>query len=662
VNTFFIDNISKSLAVCFLFLTTLFFTVSSAFGFSYGYLITRLTNNDYRDKAPQINNNGHVVWHGYSGNTTDIFLYTGTSGSQTTPINLTNSVYSDWAPQINDNGDIVWSSFDLIGEIILYDGTTTDTTVIQTPYLYDNAYPQINNNGFVTWFGEEYPFGGSYDRDTDIFLYTGTRTIQLINNDYENRAPQINDNGFVVWQGQDAEYSDSEIFLYDGTTTQLTDNDHYDGDPHINNNGVVVWAGYDGSDFEIFRYDGTTITPLTDNDYNDARPQINNNGSVVWEGREDSDSEIFLYDGTSITRLTHNNYDDYRPKINDNGDIVWEGSGPDGTDLEIFLYNGSTTIQLTDNDHDDTLPQINDNRWVVWEGFDGSDWEIFLSYPSLMGVVVEHMEIPWWKSEEYWGGEWRLPLSPREVDIDIAGIEPAPLPCPECAFSRAWQLNKMPSRFPYLHETAHDIFGRTGQSKSFKKNKERLITLLKNIPAGQRYSKKMKVLVIEALQGWDGSSSDASPISHQVLRAMNAIELDWRIPSLKATEIKTSKDLTVNFDGVAWVKFKEVKKAGKLSLNVDGNLPAIVARSRPGWPVANYQFDYTGELGDFVDISFYFGGYGFKGDPSSLHIFEWDGKSYKDITTIVDWSAKVITGRTNRLSTYIIAGPNLQKD
>ena len=77
--------------------------------------------------------------------------------------------------------------------------------------------------------------------------------------------------------------------------------------------------GYDGSDYEIFLYDGTSTTQLTDNDYDDDCPQINDNGYVVWRDDDGSDYEIFLYDGTSTTQLTNNDYDDYSPQINNNG-------------------------------------------------------------------------------------------------------------------------------------------------------------------------------------------------------------------------------------------------------------------------------------------------------------------------------------------------------
>jgi hypothetical protein len=48
----------------------------------------------------------------------------------------------------------------------------------------------------------------------------------------------------VVWRGWDG--ADPEIFLYDGTvTTQLTDNDCDDHYPQINASGCVVWEGSD---------------------------------------------------------------------------------------------------------------------------------------------------------------------------------------------------------------------------------------------------------------------------------------------------------------------------------------------------------------------------------------------------------------------------------
>jgi hypothetical protein len=97
----------------------------------------------------------------------------------------------------------------------------------------------------------------------------------------------------------------------------------------------VVWRGYDGSDWEIFLYDGATTTQITNNSNNDGSPQINDNGYVAWSGSDGSDDEIYLYDGTTTTNISNNSYGDYFPQINNNGYVIWFGS--DGSDYEIYL-------------------------------------------------------------------------------------------------------------------------------------------------------------------------------------------------------------------------------------------------------------------------------------------------------------------------------------
>jgi hypothetical protein len=213
-----------------------------------------------------------------------------------------------------------------------------------------------------------------------IFTRTSTSyaaiyaTTQITDNVYNDGNPQINNNGQMVWQGNDG--TDEEIFFYNGTTTiQLTDNTTNDQLSRINNSGQVVWEMLGSSNYEIFFYDGTTTIQLTDNLYPDRAPQINNNGQVVWRGYDGSDYEIFFYDGTTTIQLTDNTTDDLFPWINDSGQVVWSGS--DGSDYEIFFYDGTTTIQLTNNTTDDRHPRINNNGQMVWRGGGISNYEIF---------------------------------------------------------------------------------------------------------------------------------------------------------------------------------------------------------------------------------------------------------------------------------------------
>ena len=52
----------------------------------------------------------------------------------------------------------------------------------------------------------------------EIFLYNGTTTTQLTNNDYHDSNPQINDEDHVVWSSMigPANY---HVFLYKGSST-----------------------------------------------------------------------------------------------------------------------------------------------------------------------------------------------------------------------------------------------------------------------------------------------------------------------------------------------------------------------------------------------------------------------------------------------------------
>ena len=94
------------------------------------------------------------------------------------------------------------------------------------------------------------------------------------------------------------------------TVTQLTNNSYRDLKPNIYGSNVA-WAGQIGgsdSDYEIFLYDAnsTVTTQLTNNSYNDSYLHIYGS-SVAWEGYgpDGSDSEIFLYDGSATPPISN---------------------------------------------------------------------------------------------------------------------------------------------------------------------------------------------------------------------------------------------------------------------------------------------------------------------------------------------------------------------
>jgi len=137
---------------------------------------------------------------------------------------------------------------------------------------------------------------------------------------------------------------------------------------------MIVFFGSVGSTMYQAHGAGEHIFQLTDNQYGDSYPQIHN-GQVTWQGSDGSDNEIFLYNGSSVIQLTSNSYHDLFPQIH-SGQVTWKGD--EGSYCEVFLYYGSSVIQLTDNKRVVENPQIH-NGQVTWNGFEGSDYEIFLA-------------------------------------------------------------------------------------------------------------------------------------------------------------------------------------------------------------------------------------------------------------------------------------------
>ena len=107
----------------------------------------------------------------------------------------------------------------------------------------------------------------------------------------------------IVWTGNDG--NDTEIFLYNGSeTVQLTDNDVGDFLPVTSGNNVV-WERDDGNDREIFLYDGNETVQLTDNDVDDFSSLISED-RITWyqESTSESGEEV-----NTIFLATPNNVD-----------------------------------------------------------------------------------------------------------------------------------------------------------------------------------------------------------------------------------------------------------------------------------------------------------------------------------------------------------------
>jgi hypothetical protein len=110
---------------------------------------------------------------------------------------------------------------------------------------------------------------------------------------------------------------------------------------------------------------------------------------AVWQGKEPNggDWEIFYYDGNSVTQLTDNTTDDTKPRIHGKH-VTWQGQDTNEGDWEIFYYNGRCIQQITDNNYDDQSPRISASR-IFWKAKPGSDWQVFsAAFPVSVSMRV----------------------------------------------------------------------------------------------------------------------------------------------------------------------------------------------------------------------------------------------------------------------------------
>ncbi len=228
-----------------------------------GTSTTQLTNNEYYDGAPYVdmNNSGWVVWAMCDGGPDwwcpdgdyEIFLYDGVTTTQ-----LTDNDYDDEYPRINNQGQVVWQGGSEYSspyyEIFLYNGTTT--TQLTDNHYWDQR-PQIGDNGWVVWQA------GTYDEGMGIWLYDGSTSSRITG---FGLNPKINNDGWAVWYGCDRHLCAPEVYL--GVPCYF--NDDNDGDGYVS----VACGGTDCGDFNPLVNPAMTEIPGNghDDDCNHATP------------------------------------------------------------------------------------------------------------------------------------------------------------------------------------------------------------------------------------------------------------------------------------------------------------------------------------------------------------------------------------------------------
>ncbi|MGL1903936.1 MAG: RICIN domain-containing protein [Fibrobacterales bacterium] len=280
--------------------------------------------------------------------------------------------------------EAAWKSIAGIDDgTIYFSGTTQEDYRTELYSSTQSGYTQLTNStnykSFLDIEGATYVWN---DDNQSLWFFNGTQNIPLAQDlEYGVYYAKI-DGGSVVWSVYDG--TDNEIFYYNGTeTVQLTDNDDNDVCPSIDN-GEIAWNTYNynpeySSHISLYK-DGETRL-ITSSAINYC-PQIDN-GVIVWYGypAQGEMSEIYMYANNEVKNISNSPETDYNPILK-GGTVVWEhvykreGSGRSTvTWSEIIKYDGSSLTSVSGQDLDYSSPDI-DGDGIVFIGSTNDNYYI----------------------------------------------------------------------------------------------------------------------------------------------------------------------------------------------------------------------------------------------------------------------------------------------
>jgi hypothetical protein len=274
--------------------------------------ISQLTDNDVDDQEADVSN-GHVAWIRGKFDNADI-VYDGTA--------IMSGVGNQTDMKLEPGG-MIWSAVAYpfsVAHVYLFDGTATKRLSVDGTYANHN--PDMSGNR-VVWSS----FNGGKN---SAYLFDGTTAFELPENVGLGQVPKISGN-HIVGVGSAADGINDQVFLYDGVSNMpLGNTSTHDLLPSIAGDNVA-WSSCGGNVCEIFTFHEGQAKQLSFNSVRTYAPVVSES-FVVFNVYDGSDWEIFAFDGMKTTRLTDNDLDD----------VVYDISG----DTFVGLRGGRNQSQI----------------------------------------------------------------------------------------------------------------------------------------------------------------------------------------------------------------------------------------------------------------------------------------------------------------------------
>jgi hypothetical protein len=224
-------------------------------------------------------------------------------------------------------------------------------------------YRQLTNNNVNDWSISVDGGIVSWRRDGHIIVMdyrAGEEKILTKNMDYDYFGMPSVSNREVAWRAYNLNTHTDTIFRWNGNTIEIiaeygSGNFDFDGyppsfysiEPSLDH-GEIAFAAWDGSDYEIFYWDGSMIMQITDNEYNDYEAQLSN-GEISWTGYAPlaTKPNIFFWNGETIQNVSNNSPWTCEDSNLNDGEIVYAGmqleegySGDKKPDIFIWKDGG----------------------------------------------------------------------------------------------------------------------------------------------------------------------------------------------------------------------------------------------------------------------------------------------------------------------------------
>ncbi len=271
---------------------------------------------------------------------------------------ITSATSNQGMPVIHDGKVFYESEYGGVKDIVYYDFFTGESVVLNSMEGQDVAV-EVHDSGYYTW--------ANNDGNWDIFYG------DLVGNYYPvtygdlnvDLYPFINSLGGVkvVWQRLNTDTNQWDIWYYDGTTISLIVADVGDQlRPVLSSSGVVYYE----DNGQIGYYNAGTTGMLTTSSGNKKYLDIFG-GYLVWQTDVTGNWDVVLYNLNQgrIVWFTDSEYHQRNPRVAGNL-VVWSDNRNGNWDIYAYDISTGVETQITSHQGDQIMPDT-DGQYIVWQ-------------------------------------------------------------------------------------------------------------------------------------------------------------------------------------------------------------------------------------------------------------------------------------------------------